>query len=75
MSIVRGLDIHRHQVTFDVVDDATGEVWRGQVRPAGDSETGLLAADYGIDVGRALAARGANGGPRHRKATAGPVVA
>jgi transposase len=34
MSIVGGLDIHRSQVTFDVADTVTGEVWRGQVRPA-----------------------------------------
>jgi transposase len=34
MSIVGGLDIHRHQVTFDVVDTGSGEAWRGQVRPA-----------------------------------------
>ena len=34
MSIVGGLDIHRSQVTFDVLDAVTGEAWRGQVRPA-----------------------------------------
>jgi transposase len=34
MSIVGGLDIHRSQVTFDVVDIEAGEAWRGQVRPA-----------------------------------------
>jgi len=34
MSIVGGLDIHRHQVTFDLADTVTGEAWRGQVRPA-----------------------------------------
>jgi transposase len=34
MSIVGGLDIHRRQVTFDVVDTVTGEAWRGQLRPA-----------------------------------------
>jgi transposase len=34
MSIVGGLDIHRSQVTFDVLDTVTGEVARGQVRPA-----------------------------------------
>jgi transposase len=35
MSIVGGLDIHRRQVTFDVVDTVTGQGWRGQLRPAG----------------------------------------
>jgi transposase len=34
MSIVGGLDIHRSQVTFDVLDTQSGEAWRGQVRPA-----------------------------------------
>jgi transposase len=34
MSIVGGLDIHRQQVTFGVIDRVTGEAWRGQVRPA-----------------------------------------
>ena len=34
MSIVGGLDIHRKQITFDYLDTATGEVQRGQVRPA-----------------------------------------
>ena len=34
MSIVGGLDIHRSQVTFDVLDTVTGEASRGQVRPA-----------------------------------------
>jgi transposase len=34
MSIVGGLDIHRRQVTFDVVDTGTGQAWRGQVCPA-----------------------------------------
>jgi transposase len=34
MSIVGGLDIHRKQITFDYVDTGSGEVRRGQVRPA-----------------------------------------
>ncbi|HEV3287827.1 MAG TPA: IS110 family transposase [Streptosporangiaceae bacterium] len=34
MSIVGGLDIHRRQVTFDVVDTVTGQAWRGQLSPA-----------------------------------------
>ena len=34
MSIVGGLDIHRSQITFDVLDTVTGEAVRGQVRPA-----------------------------------------
>ena len=34
MAIVMGLDIHREQVTFDAVDDASGEVRRGRITPA-----------------------------------------
>jgi transposase len=35
MAIVVGLDIHREQVTFDALDDVTGEVRRGRIAPAG----------------------------------------
>ena len=31
MSIVCGLDLHRSQITFDVLNKATGEVWRGRI--------------------------------------------
>lgn len=34
MSIVGGLDIHRKQITFDVLDTDTGEVRLGQIAPA-----------------------------------------
>lgn len=34
MAIIGGLDVHRAQITFDYVDTETGEVSRGQVRPA-----------------------------------------
>jgi transposase len=34
MSIVGGFDVHRQQLTFGYVDTLTGEVCRGQVRPA-----------------------------------------
>jgi transposase len=34
MPIVGGLDIHRKQITFDYLDTMTGQVQRGQVRPA-----------------------------------------
>jgi transposase len=32
--IIGGLDLHRAQITFDYVDTVTGEVRRGQIRPA-----------------------------------------
>ena len=31
MSMVCGLDLHRQQITFDVMDSVSGEVWRGRV--------------------------------------------
>ena len=31
MSIVGGLDLHRGQITFDVVSTKTGELWRGRI--------------------------------------------
>jgi transposase len=34
MGIVGGFDVHRQQITFDYVDTETGQLWRGQVRPA-----------------------------------------
>ena len=34
MGIVGGIDIHRRQLTFDIVDLATGENLRGRVTPA-----------------------------------------
>src|SRR5262249_56357735 len=34
MTVVVGFDIHREQVTFDALDDETGEVMRGRIAPA-----------------------------------------
>ena len=34
MAIVGGFDMHRSQITFDYLDTDTGEVSRGQLRPA-----------------------------------------
>src|SRR5215210_7182648 len=34
VAIVMGLDQHREQITYDVLDTETGEVWRGRIRPA-----------------------------------------
>jgi hypothetical protein len=34
MSIVGGFDVHRRQITFDYVGTDTGQLRRGQVRPA-----------------------------------------
>jgi transposase len=34
MGIIGGFDVHRQQITFDYVDTDTGQVFRGQIRPA-----------------------------------------
>lgn len=34
MTIVIGLDVHREQITYDALDTATAEIWRGRLRPA-----------------------------------------
>ncbi len=34
MGIVRGFDLHRRQITFDYIDTDTGEMSRGQIKPA-----------------------------------------
>ena len=34
MSIVGGFDVHRNQITFDCLDTETGEITRGEIRPA-----------------------------------------
>jgi hypothetical protein len=34
MTVLVGFDIHREQVTFDALDDETGEVMRGRIAPA-----------------------------------------
>jgi hypothetical protein len=31
MAMVGGLDLHRQQITFDVVDVETRDVWRGRL--------------------------------------------
>ena len=34
MAIVMGFDIHREQITFDALDDVSGELRRGRIAPA-----------------------------------------
>ena len=43
MPIVGGLDIHRKQITFDVLDTESGEVERGPDRPGRPGAPGCLA--------------------------------
>lgn len=50
MAIVLGFDIHREQVTFDALDDVTGEVRRGRIVPADR----IACAGSGFADGRAI---------------------
>src|SRR3954462_1179970 len=61
MAIVGGLDLHRKQITFDVLDTVSGEVRRGRISPA-DRQLfrGWLAGLAGRHV--ELAVEGCTGG-------------
>jgi transposase len=55
MAIIGGLDLHRKQVTFDVVDTATGVCQRGRVAPADrESFRRWLATVHGESVDLAV---------------------
>jgi transposase len=57
VTIVMGLDQHREQITFDVLDVATGEVSRGRIRPADrESVRRWLARWDGREIEAALEA-------------------
>lgn len=57
MTIVLGLDQHRQQITFDALDTETGELSRGQIRPATrTSVRAWLARFQGREVEAALEA-------------------
>ncbi|HVI37034.1 MAG TPA: hypothetical protein VM684_12455, partial [Gaiellales bacterium] len=34
MRIVGGLDVHRRQITFDYLDECSGQIQRGRIAPA-----------------------------------------
>lgn len=60
MSMVGGLDLHRKQVTFDLVDTGSGEVRRGRVCPADRERFRRWLAQFdGLDV--ELAVEGCTG--------------
>jgi transposase len=60
MAIVGGLDLHRKQITYDVVDTTSGTVERGRVTPADrESFRGWLARFDGLPV--ELAVEGCTG--------------
>lgn len=50
MSIVCGFDVHRAQITFDLVDLRSGEVRVGRIEPA--TREGLCSWLAGVDVSR-----------------------
>jgi hypothetical protein len=55
MSIVGGLDLHRKQVTFDVLDTDSGQLLRGRIAPANrELLRGWLAQFAGREVDLAV---------------------
>ena len=57
MGIVMGLDVHRQQITFDLLDTQSGEVRRGRIQPASRHDLRAWLAPYrGRDVRAALEA-------------------
>jgi hypothetical protein len=44
MSMVGGLDLHRRQITYDVVDVETGACWRGRLHVLRAVESELVYA-------------------------------
>lgn len=57
MAIVGGMDVHRNQITFDYLDTETGEVSRGELRPATRSRLRVwLQRFHGLEVAFALEA-------------------
>lgn len=62
MSIVCGFDVHRDQITFDLVDRSTGELRAGRVTPA--TREGLRAWLDSVDAGRLCVALEATTGWR-----------
>ena len=69
MSMVCGLDLHRQQITFDALETASGEVWRGRVWQP-DREVPALAVPRRRSS-RQRAAGGDGRGGLHRLALRG----
>jgi transposase len=52
MSMVCGLDLHRGQITFDVLEEESGEVWRGRIwKPDRQRFRRWLESEVGPRVG------------------------
>src|SRR6266540_1616301 len=50
VTIIGGFDVHRAKITFDYLDTETGEVTRGEIRPA---TRGVLRGWFGRFAGHA----------------------
>ena len=50
MAIVAGFDVHRAQITFDALDQVTGEVDRGRIPASPEAVVGWVARFPGADV-------------------------
>jgi transposase len=61
MSIVGGFDVHRQQITFDYVDTESGELSRGQIRPATRRVLRAWLAERCAGVDAAFAVEGCTG--------------
>ena len=61
MAIVGAFDVHRRQVTFDVLDTGSGQVRRGQVRPACRATLRQFLARFASEEQVAFAVEGCTG--------------
>ena len=56
MAIVAGFDVHRAQITFDALDDKTGEIHRGRIDATPDAVRGWAERFAGEDIDVAVEA-------------------
>jgi transposase len=61
MDIVGGFDVHRKQITFDYVETETGEVFRGEIRPASRENLRSWLSGFSNDKRTAFALEGTTG--------------
>src|SRR5437763_12552132 len=61
MAIIGAFDVHRRQVTYDVLDTVSGQVRRGQVRPACRATLRQFLARYAGETDVSFAVEGCTG--------------
>src|SRR6266511_3133979 len=61
MAIIGAFDVHRRQVTYDVLDTVSGQVHRGQVRPACRATLRQFLARYARETDVSFAVEGCTG--------------